>query len=575
MRSIRINPLVLSVLLLPVSSGRAAVYSVAAVGDDSNIGSEAAPWQTIQHAANTMVAGDSVLVQSGTYDERVSTVRGGTMETDRIAFQADGAVTIRGFFVNHPFVTLDGFDITGHSAPSTTTGYVLAGGGGDYFQMLNNTVRDGIHIVRTNMVFSGNTVFTATGGFLAAGFQAGQTIWIGRGSSGAIVNSGGQVIDSVTDDTLTVTGAFVDEGPVAAYVTGSNAYGLVIVGGADNCVVRGNTFSNLSYDAWFVGGASNLFENNTIAASQGWDVMHFMGTDSVFRGNFIHSGDLVVYQNSPDVFENWPTIPYRNILFESNFVHGFVGVLASQKGTLGNMDTLTFRNNVFVDVGRFLPRNPNTTFENNSFLYVAASSSPVNGPAPHPLKFEDYNVENAVIRNNVFVACGQLDRFPEVHGWYEFESPPTNYLASHNFVAGPPPGFEAKTGFDEGLPDLNGGDPGFVNIDDPLGPDGIPFTEDDGLRLLPDSKLRGAGYGGVDLGAYMTAVELPALSVALQLDGRLRIAWPVSADGFELQSAPAATGDWSDVITEPVLEANMNVVTADATDGGRFYRLAR
>jgi PKD repeat protein len=44
-----------------------------------------------------------------------------------------------------------------------------------------------------------------------------------------------------------------------------------------------------------------------------------------------------------------------------------------------------------------------------------------------------------------------------------------------------------------------------VDINNPLGPDGIPFTADDGLRLLAESVLRGQGEDGVDLGAYITA----------------------------------------------------------------------
>jgi len=49
---------------------------------------------------------------------------------------------------------------------------------------------------------------------------------------------------------------------------------------------------------------------------------------------------------------------------------------------------------------------------------------------------------------------------------------------------------------------INGGDPKFQDINNPLGPDGIPFTLDDGLKPLPDSPLCGKGEGGTDIGAY-------------------------------------------------------------------------
>ncbi len=49
----------------------AATYYVAPNGSDAGPGSPAAPWRTIQKAANTVVAGDTVLLRTGTYRERV------------------------------------------------------------------------------------------------------------------------------------------------------------------------------------------------------------------------------------------------------------------------------------------------------------------------------------------------------------------------------------------------------------------------------------------------------------------------------------------------------------------------
>ena len=46
-------------------------YYVAKTGSDSNPGTEAQPWLTIQKAANTMVAGDTVYIKQGTYTEQV------------------------------------------------------------------------------------------------------------------------------------------------------------------------------------------------------------------------------------------------------------------------------------------------------------------------------------------------------------------------------------------------------------------------------------------------------------------------------------------------------------------------
>jgi hypothetical protein len=58
----------------------------------------------------------------------------------------------------------------------------------------------------------------------------------------------------------------------------------------------------------------------------------------------------------------------------------------------------------------------------------------------------------------------------------------------------------------------------FQNASNPLGPDGIPFTVDDGLKPLPGSSLCGSGKGGVDIGAYscdpatVFSADIPAAS---------------------------------------------------------------
>lgn len=55
-------------LLLPVSvQAHAATFYVAPTGSDTNPGTAAAPWLTIQRAANTVNPGDTAVVQPGTY----------------------------------------------------------------------------------------------------------------------------------------------------------------------------------------------------------------------------------------------------------------------------------------------------------------------------------------------------------------------------------------------------------------------------------------------------------------------------------------------------------------------------
>src|SRR4051812_11569399 len=69
---------------------RAAVYYVdAANGNDSSATPTliSTPWATISKAANTMVAGDTVLIRGGTYRETVTVLHSGTAG-NLINFQA-------------------------------------------------------------------------------------------------------------------------------------------------------------------------------------------------------------------------------------------------------------------------------------------------------------------------------------------------------------------------------------------------------------------------------------------------------------------------------------------------------
>ncbi len=70
---------VVALNLCLVTTAHAADYYVATTGNDSNAGSEAAPFRTIAYAVSKMVAGDTTYVKGGTYNEgKISFKRSGT-----------------------------------------------------------------------------------------------------------------------------------------------------------------------------------------------------------------------------------------------------------------------------------------------------------------------------------------------------------------------------------------------------------------------------------------------------------------------------------------------------------------
>ncbi|MDO8647579.1 MAG: LamG-like jellyroll fold domain-containing protein [Candidatus Diapherotrites archaeon] len=96
--------LVCFVLLLFASFAFSATYYVSTAGVDSNPGSQASPFRTIQKCASVAVAGDTCLILPGTYRESVTLPRSGTAGNP-ITFQStvpkqaiiDGSEQLTGF----------------------------------------------------------------------------------------------------------------------------------------------------------------------------------------------------------------------------------------------------------------------------------------------------------------------------------------------------------------------------------------------------------------------------------------------------------------------------------------------
>jgi hypothetical protein len=84
-------------------SAKEKVYYVAKNGSDKNPGTSDLPWLTIQHAAETMVAGDTVYIKAGTYKERVIPHNSGSADNYIVYIAHPGdTVTIDGDSISLP-----------------------------------------------------------------------------------------------------------------------------------------------------------------------------------------------------------------------------------------------------------------------------------------------------------------------------------------------------------------------------------------------------------------------------------------------------------------------------------------
>src|SRR3569832_130279 len=83
-------------ILAAAGNAHATDYYVATTGADSNAGTMAAPFATLQKAVNTAVAGDTVYIRGGTYKITTPATSGagvnfnksGTSDTNRIKYWA-------------------------------------------------------------------------------------------------------------------------------------------------------------------------------------------------------------------------------------------------------------------------------------------------------------------------------------------------------------------------------------------------------------------------------------------------------------------------------------------------------
>src|SRR5947209_7674637 len=123
---------------LPSRSGK--IYYVSTSGNDNNAGTLSAPWRTIQKAANTVQAGDTVQVRAGTYNEVVTLKTSGNATSGYITFQnypgespivdgtglaaggQTGLFSLEGTF---NYIVIQGFEIRNFS--SSTRGKVPVG----------------------------------------------------------------------------------------------------------------------------------------------------------------------------------------------------------------------------------------------------------------------------------------------------------------------------------------------------------------------------------------------------------------------------------------------------------------
>jgi len=329
-------------------------YYIAKTGNNANPGSEGLPWLTVQKAADTVIAGDTVIVKSGIYPEFVVEATNGT-NTGQIKYLADsslGRVVLGGFYCQGNYQLISGF--------------VFNGTGVSTYQSMMYLSVNASNCHFENITTSGIPNYTGT--FIGA---------IGTTSPGP----SGCLFNNVT-------------------VQDPNYNWVSLVGTGH--VVSNSFFSgNAGWDAFRIGGSDIVIKNNTIYSSN--PQLNTAGHPDFFQAFATNAAGLI--QNN--TIEN-------NVCIGANITDATQIGNFEDQGESGIVGNFTFRNNIFAYIDRTTNVYPdNFSFYNNVYYRCAKGS---NFCIIYDTAGTKGKANGLKIQNNIFYECG--DAASPSRGWY-------------------------------------------------------------------------------------------------------------------------------------------------------------
>lgn len=360
-------------------------FYVSTKGNDSNPGTETAPWRSIQHAADTARAGSTVNVRGGIYEEIVNINVSGNASDGYITFRSfpgetaildashftpvgrSGILTIN----NKSYVRIEGFEIRNYRTAEHRLAPlgISVTGAGSHIEILKNNV----HHIEQN--FNGRDA-------------------PGRGGNGFGIAVYG------TDAKTPITDLIIDGNEVHHLKTGSSE-SLVVNGNVTNFRITHNV----------------VHDNNNI----GIDVIGFERTapdpavdqarDGVVSGNLVYnitSRGNPAYgnsQSSDGIYVDGGT----RVLIEQNVVHDVdFGIELASEHQNRTTSYITARNNLIyhcntagVSIGGYAPERGHTDHSTvvNNTLYGNDTAGTGTG------EFQmQWNMANDTFENNIVYA---------------------------------------------------------------------------------------------------------------------------------------------------------------------------
>src|SRR5580704_4127354 len=380
-----LSPFIVFACLSGAFAQPSSSFYVSTTGNDSNPGTQTAPWRTIQHAADSVRAGSTVNVIGGVYEELVSINKSGNA--------ADGFITFRSYPGETAVLDAEHFTPSGRSAVLTiqSKSYVRIEG----FEIRNfRTTEHRLTPLGINVIGSGSHIE-----LLKNNVHHIEQTFEGRDAPGRGGNGFGIAVYG-TDAKAPITDLIIDGNEVHHLKTGSSE-SLVVNGNVTNFRITHNV----------------VHDNNNI----GIDVIGFERTapdpavdqarDGVVSGNLVYnitSRGNPAYgneQNSDGIYVDGGT----RVLIEQNVMHDVdFGIELASEHKDRATSYITARNNLIyhshtagVSIGGYAPERGHTdhcTVVNNT-LYENDTSATGSGE----LQMQ-WNMADNIFQNNIVYA---------------------------------------------------------------------------------------------------------------------------------------------------------------------------
>ena len=326
----------LSVQLPNVSLPPAAqTYYVAPTGSDSNAGTQAAPWKTIQRGLNALGPDKMVVVRGGTYSEMAVANAGGSSASRAtlIAYPGERPVLAGRLKITAPYLRVSGFvfepgsnsdtlvwiantdvELSSNELRNGTMSCVF--GGGDRVRILSNWIHDcGTHLVN-GVPQDHGVYYTGGNNGLIANNVIERAIGFGIQVHPYSASTTGNVI---RDNTITSNGRLV--------AGSQGASGIILDGAAtSNTLVENNVLAWNSETG--VRSLGTIGSGNVIRGNLGWENP---------KGNFptgFYGGGLTYDSNSVAAPFTSTTSRYGSVL-----IGGSVGTTTAGTTTVGTTTT--------------------------------------------------------------------------------------------------------------------------------------------------------------------------------------------------------------------------------------------